>query len=330
VALGNLLNGVFKTFFTNAAISGNLISGNGSNGVSLNGVGGDVRGNLIGTDASGTQPVGNGGAGVQVNDVVHTIGGLGSGDGNIIAFNTGAGVSLVGIGAASILSNSIFSNGGLGIDIGADGVTPNDPCDTDGEFLANEVQNYPDLTSASIASGSIRIQGSLNSTPNTAFRLQFFSNSSCDPSGFGEGKTLIGTMTVTTGSNCRVNFSFAFPTVDSGQFITATATSPTNETSEFSNCIALSNPQAQILQLIQDVDSLVAQGILNRGEANSLTAKLRSALQQMERANATAASNQLRAFINQVRALVQSGRLSSTQGQQLIDTANVILAQMDS
>jgi polyhydroxyalkanoate synthesis regulator phasin len=118
--------------------------------------------------------------------------------------------------------------------------------------------------------------------------------------------------------------------VDSGQFITATATSPTNETSEFSNCIALSNPQAQILQLIQDVDSLVAQGILNRGEANSLMAKLRSALQQMERANATAASNQLRAFINQVRALVQSGRLSSTQGQQLIDTANVILAQMDS
>ncbi|HEX8183990.1 MAG TPA: NosD domain-containing protein, partial [Blastocatellia bacterium] len=329
-AIGNLQNGILKPGIGNPVITGNLISGNAGDGIFLNGDSATIQGNLIGTDVSGTLPIGNGGDGIVLNDFGIVVGGLGAGAGNIIAFNSGTGISILGIGYASILSNSIFSNGGLGIDNGRDGVTPNDPCDGDGELPFNEIQNYPDLISASIANGTIRIQGRLNSTPNTTFTLQFFSNISCDPSGFGEGQKLIGTTTVTTGSNCLANFSFAFPALISGPFITATATSPRNQTSEFSNCIALAASQAQIQQLIQGIEGLAALGTLNKGEANSLTAKLQTALQQLERGNTSAASNQLRSFINLVQALVRSGRLSPAQGQSMIDAASGVIAQISS
>src|SRR5262249_19782616 len=128
-----------------------------------------------------------------------------------------------------VLSNSIFSNSFLGIDINNDDVTPNDACD--GDTGANNLQNFPVLTSAS----SALVRGTLNSTPNTAFTIQFFSNSTCDPSGNGEGQTFVGSTAVTT--NASSNASFSFPaSLALGQFITATATDPSNNTSEFSQC----------------------------------------------------------------------------------------------
>jgi len=48
----------------------------------------------------------------------------------------------------------------------------------------------------------------------------------------------------------------------------------------------------------------------------------------MDRGNANAATNQLTAFINQVNALIRSGRLSEAQGQSLIDAANTIIAKL--
>jgi hypothetical protein len=61
--------------------------------------------------------------------------------------------------------------------------------------------------------------------------VQFFSN----PKGADEGKTLLGTQSVTTDGSG--NASFAFSTkkqVRLGQNITATATGPGGNTSEFS------------------------------------------------------------------------------------------------
>src|SRR4029077_16136213 len=96
----------------------------------------------------------------------------------------------------SFLSNSIFSNDDLGIDLAGDGITPNDPgdCDTG----ANELQNFPVLTSASGPGLQTSVAGSLNSAANTAYRIQLFSNSSCDPSGYGEGESLVDELFVTT------------------------------------------------------------------------------------------------------------------------------------
>jgi titin len=59
-----------------------------------------VQGNLIGTDVTGTQALGNGGNGIALSTLSgpgvtnNTIGGTASGAGNVIAGNTGSGVSL--------------------------------------------------------------------------------------------------------------------------------------------------------------------------------------------------------------------------------------------
>ncbi len=169
------------------------------------------------------------------------IGGTAPGAGNIIAFNSRAGVLIDSSTGNAVLGNSIFTNGGLGIDLGngngfngENGVTPNDACD--GDFGANNLQNFPVLTAA--ASGaSTTIQGTLNSTGSTTFTLEFFANPVCDASGNGEGKTFIGSMPVTTNASCTASFNFTFPTaVPGGQSVTATATDPSGNTSEFSAC----------------------------------------------------------------------------------------------
>ena len=277
---------------------------------------------------TGTLPLGNFGHGIRAN--VDEVGGLNEGEGNTIAFNGGTGV-FAPFGPTAILSNAIHSNGGLGINIGGDGVTANDPCDADQSFVG--VQNHPILTSAIRTNTNTVIAGTLDSRPNSTFTIQFFANAACDPSGFGEGQKLIGSISVTSGASCITSFVATFPNASvTGPFITATATASIENisienTSEFSQCVAVTNPApGQAIQaLINNVEALVAQGVLNAGQGNALSSKLRAALQQLERGNARAAANQINAFINQVDALIRSRRLSPQQGQLLIDAAMNIL-----
>jgi hypothetical protein len=225
----------------------NLISGNDFSGVSIESnqaQDNQVLGNYIGTDVTGTQNLGNGSYGVGISRFVsnNTVGGTASGAGNIIAFNGastsyGDGVSFddeAGSGNA-ILSNAIFSNGHLGIDLDLNGVTANDP--GDGDTGSNNLQNFPVLTTATSSSGTTNIEGTLNSTPNSTFRLEFFSNPDAD----AEGQTFLGFQEVTTDGNGDVSFAVNLPiSVAAGSYITATATDSNNNTSEFSPGIALS------------------------------------------------------------------------------------------
>ena len=221
-------------------IAGNVISGNNNVGVLIyNASENLIQGNSIGTDVTGTLSNGNSGNGVETDGWSgnNAIGGTTNVAGNIIAFNGGDGVSVTypfDIGNA-ILSNSIFSNAGLGIDLSPDGVTPNDVGDAD--TGANNLQNFPILTSSTSGS-STTIEGTLNSTPDTVFRLEFFSNTASDPTGYGEGENFLGSTDVTTNVTGDTTFAVTFPTaVPAGQFVSATATDPNNNTSEFSGCI---------------------------------------------------------------------------------------------
>ena len=166
--------------------------------------------------------------------------------GNVIAFNGRDGVfvdsGFTGPANSTIISsNSIFDNGGLGIDLAPDGVTQNDPGDDDAG--ANDLQNFPILSSASPATGGgTTIQGTLNSVPFDIFSIEFFVSPECDPFRFGEGKVLLGSIDdVETGASPNVKFKVTLPpTVPLGQFITATATARgfrIGGTSEFSACI---------------------------------------------------------------------------------------------
>ena len=153
-------------------------------------------------------------------------------------FNASAGVSVVSLqGDASgvaIFGNSIASNGGLGIDLGADGVTPNDNGDTD--TGPNGLQNFPIVNTAQSRGTIGTIKGRLNSTAGTTFRVEVFASSSCDPTGFGEGQTFLGATTVTT--NGGGNGTFAIDASFSpDSFITATATAPGGDSSEFAKCV---------------------------------------------------------------------------------------------
>jgi hypothetical protein len=82
-------------------------------------------------------------------------------------------------------------------------------------------------------------------------------------------------------------------------------------------------PTAQdaIQLLMEQVSGLVAGGTLNLGQGNALLVKLSAALESLGRDNARAACGQLDAIMNQTRALVDTGRLSASQGTPLLDLA---------
>jgi titin len=235
--------------------AGNVISGNTLDGVLIffNAAKDTVTRNFIGTDATGRVPLGNGRNGVTIRLASNgnTIGAASADAGNNIAFNGSAGVA-VGFDATdsssgnSILRNSIHDNAGLGIDLGSNGVTPNDPADADAG--PNGLQNFPVLTSAVSTAGVLTVTGSLDSVANTTFIVELFSSSSCDPSGYGEGQSFLGTVSVTTDAAGRTTFQAAVPTpAGSAGFVTATATDPGGNTSEFSACITLAvGPSAPV------------------------------------------------------------------------------------
>lgn len=220
--------------------AGNIISSNNGDGIDFtvgSGAGTVIEGNWIGTDPTGTLNLGNSGAGIDLWSNNITIGGTTSGAGNIIAHNSGNGIEFTfNVNENSILSNSIFGNGGLGINF-ANGPTPNHPWPpgvTPGSG-PNNFQNYPVLTSAVSSSGDTTIQGSLNAAPSTTFLVQFFSNVAADPSGYGQGQTYLGSAMVTTDSSSNASFTALLTgvSVPTGSYVTATATDPSGNTSEF-------------------------------------------------------------------------------------------------
>ena len=157
----NAVQGVvlpMSTIGGTAAGAGNLVSGNSQQGIVINaGSYTVVQGNLIGTQADGISPLGNGSDGIVVDFTDSnggesllptniTIGGTAAGAGNTIDDNGGRGVNVVNGGPITILANSIYGNGNPGIDLGGDGVTLNTP---GGPHTGpNELQNFPVITEA--------------------------------------------------------------------------------------------------------------------------------------------------------------------------------------
>ncbi len=231
--------------------AGNLISGNKDNGIALTASAGEVSisGNLIGTDVTGALPLGNGANGILVASSHNVIGGSLGSAANIIAFNTSNGLAISQGTENSIRLNSIFSNGALGIDLNGDGLTHNDPGDSD--TGANDLQNFPILASAVSSAGSTTIAGVLNSNANSLYLIDFYSNSAPDPSGFGEGQTYLGSIPLLTDSNGNALFNATLPVaVPSGAYVSATATTastaPDGETSEFAQDVQVVGPPVSV------------------------------------------------------------------------------------
>jgi hypothetical protein len=229
--------------------SRNLISGNIGAGVQLLDpaeTGARVLGNWIGTDSTGTAPLGNGGSGIRTEQSdVHIGGDEIANIANTIRFNGGDGVSVVSGSSTRILTNSISDNGGLGIDLNDDSTTPNDAGDTD-DTLANHGQNFPVITSSTknSATGTTTITGQLNSNPNQTYTIQcFLTEAGGDPSGHGEGKTMLSTtMTATDENGDSPTFSCISDVPAVGDRMSMTATNATvGDTSEFSQDVVVTS-----------------------------------------------------------------------------------------
>jgi CSLREA domain-containing protein len=249
--LGNVGSGILvranaNIIGGNVANARNVISGNNGTGVSITSSGNLISGNTIGTTADGKGALGNSGNGISVGGDVSTnnvIGGTAAGAANVIAHNALDGINLGFTASASntrLLNNQIYNNGGVGIDLdvsGSGGVTLNDANDTDNG--PNSGQNFPVLNDV-VSSGGIRILGTLDTNPGV-YRLEFFANPTCDASGHGEGQQFIGRVTLETDASGDLEFDVTLPgRVAAGWVVTATATSASGNTSEFSACRALS------------------------------------------------------------------------------------------
>ena len=227
---------------------GNAIGGNNA-GVLIqdaSATGNTIASNVIGLGIDGLTAVGNG-SGIQIEDASNnTIGGLAGG--NVIRYNlTGILVSGASTGN-SILSNQISDNLGLGIDLfGTSGVTANDTDDPD--TGANDLQNFPVLTSAVSDEGDTSVDGTLNSTPSSSFTVQLFANSACDTSLHGEGDLLVGTVDVNTDATGDGSFTVSIGDRPVGTVITATATNAAGSTSEFSECRTVTGPDPVFFSL---------------------------------------------------------------------------------
>ena len=250
-SLGNHQYGILAeaagvTIGGSAAGSGNVICGNATSGMSVNGAGAVVQGNFIGTDLAAALSLGNSNWGIGVFASGATIGGPAAGEGNVIAHNGNAGVAILGsVSGDAIRGNSIFANGTVGIDLAADGVTANDAGDVD--TGANGRQNYPILSSATpqVPSGTA-VLGKFDSMASTAYTLDFYVNPACAgrPHDFEEGLLYLGSTDVVTdgAGHADVDELLAY-TIEAGQPVTMTATDPAGSTSELSPRIVFSiNP----------------------------------------------------------------------------------------
>jgi titin len=176
-----------------------------------------------------------------------------------------------------VLGNRIFGNAALGIDLsptqdqGSDGVTPNDLGDADSG--PNGIQNFPVLSSAATTASGTTVTGTLDSNPNATFQIQFFSSATADPSGHGEGERFLGMVTVTTNGSGDASFSALLPAVAPGQVVSATATSATNDTSEFSAAVPVSAGASKKEFFMDDLNSPPARAASTTGRS-SLVASL--------------------------------------------------------
>lgn len=247
-SLGNGNNGIFcelgpsQTQIGGTNNLGNVIAGNGGHGVFFfwdTTRDNFVQGNLIGMNVAG-DPMGNGQIGVYaLISSDNTIGGASTNLGNRIAFNMQNGVRVNGGTNNLIRGNSIYSNELLGIDLGGDGVTPNDVLDPD--TGANMFQNYPRILSATTnGAADLVFSYDFSSVTGQTYHLEFFINDQADPFGYGQGQYFLYYTNLYTASG-----SFTFynktvgATVHTGQFVTATMTDPFGNSSEFSEAVEI-------------------------------------------------------------------------------------------
>ncbi|MDH4280294.1 MAG: right-handed parallel beta-helix repeat-containing protein, partial [Acidimicrobiia bacterium] len=229
--------------------------------------------NRIGIDAADTV-VGVGTDGIVVAaGASPTIGGTGAGEGNLITGAGGDGIRLdATAGETAILGNTIYGNTQTGIDLNADGLTPNDA--GDGDSGANDLLNFPEIISP--LDRSMQVAFDLD-VPAGDYRVELFANPTegADPSGYGEGETFLAGVTVThTGSGIERFIMPVGAMVQENDVLTATATEDLGggsygATSEFSEAVVVGDLALTVNSTGDGSDTFPGDGACETGGTNS-------------------------------------------------------------
>jgi trimeric autotransporter adhesin len=159
------------------------------------------------------------------------------------------------------------------IDLGNDGLTPNDLDDADSG--PNGLQNFPVITAASRGTGTLSVTATLDVpvAGSNNYDIALYASSACSSNGHGPGERFLG-FTTRTISNSTQNFTYNQATTDPlppGTVITATATRAGVGTSEMSACFAL-DP----LPLVVNTTDDVADGVCNSAHCSLRDAMIAS------------------------------------------------------
>jgi titin len=224
--------------------AGNILAGNAIFGIHLSlpeTTGTLIKGNRVGVNAAG-KAIPNQQEGILLEGALDTVvGGTEAGARNIIAGNgqSGVRVQLPQALGNAITGNAIYDNNELGIELSVfddTGVTANDRDDLDQG--GNNLQNFPVLDAVTyVTPTKLNVAGTLHSAASTSFSIHVYGSDHCDPSGHGEGQAYLGTFTTTTNASHNATFNQNLTIPQPYLYVTATATDPAGNTSEFSRCL---------------------------------------------------------------------------------------------
>ncbi len=231
ITIGGLTSDHSNTISANS-IAGILVDDSNTN-ISIlgNNIGTDSLGNVVPGDLV-NDALGNGqfaSAGEDFGGIIArssssvSIGNADGSGANVIAGNTGPGILVsqnltLAESTVTILSNSIFSNSGLGIDLANDSdgdgfseleqdATLNDAGDVD--TGANSLQNFIELTAKTDNGANYTVDYTLD-TISGDYLVQFYESSQADPSNYGEGETLLTSESITHTGGGSESFTATF------------------------------------------------------------------------------------------------------------------------
>lgn len=102
-----------------------------------------------------------------------------------------------------------------------------------GDGTTVDRQTAPALNPFVFAGTQTMMQGTLTSDPNTTYRIQFYSTAGTQPPSFGQTPPLLGVGNVTTDDTGVGIINIPLPSVPMNGYVTATASAPGCNTSEF-------------------------------------------------------------------------------------------------
>ena len=112
-------------------------------------------------------------------------------------------------------------------------------------------------------------------------------------------------------------FSLSHAYATAGTFTVTVTVNDDDTSGAGSQTVSVLSAGEGVDSLTTDVKEMIEEGILSGASGGSLVSKLDAALKQINLANGQAAAGQLRAFINEVNALVRSGRLTAADASEL-------------